>query len=278
VMAWFVEARDPYTGGHLWRVSRYVRLLADAEGLAPAEAATFALGGFLHDLGKIGVPDAVLRKPGALDEAELAVIRTHPDLGVRMLAGHPLAWLVRDAILHHHERYAGAGYPKGLAGPVIPEAGRMVAVCDAFDAMTSHRPYRAGLPVPEALRRVEAGRGEQFDPRWGGVLLELGRSGALEGIVGHADEGIPLLDCPACGPTLAPTRGHRHGDPLWCRNCGAGFILEGEGGNLRARPTGRNGEPADLEPAVDEALVAESVARWTRELPVARLVSRVVTA
>ena len=120
-MAWFVEARDPYTGGHLWRVSRYARLLADAEGLSQADAATISIGGFLHDLGKIGVPDAILRKPDRLLEDEYAIIRTHPDIGLRMLAGHPLARLVSDAVGLHHERPDGKGYPRGLKAAAIPQ-------------------------------------------------------------------------------------------------------------------------------------------------------------
>lgn len=96
LMAWFVEARDPYTGGHLWRVSRYSRLLAEAAGLTAADVARVSLGGFLHDLGKIGITDAVLRKTSALDEQEYALIRTHPEMGARMLAGHPRpAWYWR---------------------------------------------------------------------------------------------------------------------------------------------------------------------------------------
>lgn len=90
-MAWFVEARDPYTGGHLWRVSRYARLLADRAGLAEAETARVSIGGFLHDLGKIGVPDAILRKPGALTDDEYAVMKTHPDVGMAHAGGAPLA-------------------------------------------------------------------------------------------------------------------------------------------------------------------------------------------
>lgn len=110
-MAWFVEARDPYTGGHLWRVSRYAYLLARSARLSDGEAARIGLGGFLHDLGKVGVPDAILRKPTGLTDEEYTVIKTHPHMGSRMLAGHPLAQLVNDAVLLHHERPDGAGYP-----------------------------------------------------------------------------------------------------------------------------------------------------------------------
>lgn len=116
VMAWMVEARDPYTGGHLWRVSRYAELLAEALGWQPADIARVAIGGFLHDLGKIGIPDAILTKRERLTDDEYDVIRTHPDIGARLLAGHPLAALVNDAVLFHHERPDGNGYPRKRSG------------------------------------------------------------------------------------------------------------------------------------------------------------------
>ena len=195
-MAWVVEARDPYTGGHLWRVSRYARLTAEAMGLPEAEAARISLGGFLHDLGKVAVPDAILRKSGPLTADEYAVIQTHPTVGARLLAGHPLAELVRDAVLLHHERPDGRGYPRRLEGGALPMAARIVGVCDAFDAMTSHRPYRAGLPRGEALERVRAARGSQFDAEVTDGFLAMGEAGDLDR---HSDEGIPLLSCPMCG-------------------------------------------------------------------------------
>src|SRR6476620_1091189 len=142
VMAWMVESRDPYTGGHLWRVSRLARLLAMCAHLPEPEVARIALGGFLHDLGKIGIPDHILRKPGRLTEAEYDVMQTHPEIGSRSLALHPLAHLVREDVLSHHERYDGKGYPKGLSGAMLPQEARIVGLCDAFDAMTSSRPYR----------------------------------------------------------------------------------------------------------------------------------------
>lgn len=103
VTAWLVEARDPYTGGHLWRVSRYCALLSERSGLAVQQCARVAIGGFLHDLGKIGISDAILRKPGKLTGAEHAVIKTHPKVGAQMLAAHPVAEFVSEAILKHHE-------------------------------------------------------------------------------------------------------------------------------------------------------------------------------
>lgn len=257
VMAWVVEARDPYTGGHLWRVSRYAALLCESAGVAEDQCARIAIGGFLHDLGKVGVPDAVLRKPGRLDDAEREVIRTHPTVGARLLAGHPLAAMVRDAVLLHHETPDGRGYPQGLAGADIPLAARVVGLCDAFDAMTSTRPYRAGMPVAHALALIESGLGKQFDEALGHHFLALGRRGLLDHIAGHSDDGIPLQNCIRCGPTLVQRREQVAGDAIFCRNCGGGYRLEHDhdGRLLKAVPTGRMGSAADLEPAADTALI-----------------------
>lgn len=256
VMAWFVEARDPYTGGHLWRVSRYAQLLAEAAGHDEAVVARIALGGFLHDLGKIGVPDAILRKRGPLVADEFAVIRTHPQVGARLLAGHPLAGVVRTAVLSHHERPDGAGYPHGLAGHAIALDARVVGICDAFDAMTSARPYRRGMAVAEALAALVAGAGRQFDAQLCELFVELGRTGTVHHIVGHSDDGIPLHECLMCGPTLVRRREDAPGDRLYCRNCGGEYELgKGADGQLDAVATGKAGLAVQLEPAADNALI-----------------------
>lgn len=264
VMASLVEARDPYTGGHLWRVSQFSRLLA-ADAALPGEAvARMAIGGFLHDLGKIGVPDAILNKPGRLGEQEYEVIKTHPEVGARLLAGHPLAQLVRAAVLCHHEMPNGRGYPQGLCGSSIPLEARIVGVCDAFDAMTSTRPYRRGMAKEVALAIIEDNLGTQFDADLGAQLIALGRLGALDPIIGHTDAGIPLQNCPVCGPTIVVRRAHRHADTVFCRHCGGEARIEREGEGIRTVPTGRKGSAGDLQPEVDIDLVgalAREVAR-----------------
>lgn len=270
-MAWFVEARDPYTGGHLWRVSRYAWLLARDAGLTHAQAARAGLGGFLHDLGKVGVSDAILRKSGKLSDDEYDIIKTHPDIGMRMLAGHPLAHLVADAVLLHHERPDGRGYPRGLAGEAIPEIARIVGICDAFDAMTSQRPYRAGMPRDQAIAIIREFRGTQFDARHADRFVALGERGELDHIMGHSDDGIPLQDCPMCGPTLVLRHEHRAGDKLYCRNCTGEFELQEHDHRLVATPTGKQGKAADLEPEVDSALIARTVQQAIKALPVADL-------
>lgn len=266
-MAWAVEARDPYTGGHLWRVSRYTRLLADQLGYDEADAARVSVGGFLHDLGKIAVPDAILRKTGALTDEEYAIIKTHPDVGLRLLAGHPLAELVREAVLLHHERPDGRGYPRGLAGEAIPPMARIVGICDAFDAMTSHRPYRSRMPRDSALSIIDEARGSQFDRDVADAFLRMGSQGMLDHVISHSDDGIPLRECPMCGPTLVLRREHRAGDHLYCRNCTGEFELREQNGSLAAIPTGGKGQAADLEPDIDTALIARTVQDAVSVLP-----------
>lgn len=273
-IAWFVEARDPYTGGHLWRVSNYARLLATAAGFNEADAIHISLGGFLHDLGKIGVPDAILRKPDRLTDEEYAVIKTHPDVGMRMLASHPLAALVGNAVLLHHERPDGAGYPRGLSGQAIPAMARIVAICDTFDAMTSYRPYRAGMPRDKVLAIIADLKNEQFDAIFADAFIELGRRGELDHIMGHSDNGIPLQTCPMCGPTLVTRHEHHAGDHIYCHNCASEFVLKKSDATLSAQPTGCKGNAADLETEIDNALIARTVRNAVTALPVVELMKR----
>jgi hypothetical protein len=266
VLAWMVEARDPYTGGHLWRVSRMSRLLAAEAGWPEVEVARVAIGGFLHDLGKVGVPDAILRKPDRLTPDEYAVIKTHPDVGMRVLAGHPLAGLVRNTVRSHHETPDGKGYPQGLAGLGVPAEARIVGICDAFDAMTSHRPYRKGMPPERALEIIEEHLGRQFDQDQGSRFLALGRRGAFDTIVRHSDEGIPLRECPMCGPIVVLRRDQEAGDKVYCRNCSTEFLVARDGDALTLAATGRNGSPHDLEPEADTALISRLVTESARRV------------
>jgi len=259
VMAWMVEARDPYTGGHLWRVSQYSLLLAREAGLEESEVARITLGGFLHDLGKVGVSDAILNKPGRLTEDEYDVIKTHPEVGAGLLAGHPLAPLAVAAVLHHHERPDGDGYPKQLAGDEIPIDARIVGICDAFDAMTSSRPYRTGMPIDRALSIIEDNLKQQFDSAFGEYFIGLGNSGVLNHIAGHSDQGIPLQECPICGPIIVVRRGQQAGEHVYCRNCGNDAVLEEKSGALQAVPTGQNGTAQQLEPHADLDIIDELV-------------------
>jgi hypothetical protein len=269
VMASLVEARDPYTGGHLWRVSQFSRLLAEDAGLAAGEMARIALGGFLHDLGKVGVPDAILNKPDRLSAEEYEVIKTHPAVGERLLSGHPLAALARVAVLSHHERPDGAGYPGGLAGDAIPVDARVVGLADAFDAMTSTRPYRRGMPVGRALDVIEENLGRQFDRALGERMVALGRAGALDHVVGHSDMGIPIQECPMCGPTIVVRRDQESGAQVYCRHCGGGAIVRKSDGAIRIESTGERGDAEALQPDVDVTLIDGLVAEASRTLGLA---------
>jgi hypothetical protein len=160
-----LELRERYTAGHSRRVRDYALLIADEMGLRdPAFLASLAQGALLHDVGKIGIPDRILLKPGPLGEEERNAMRRHPELGASLVGD--IAWLrtARELILAHHERYDGAGYPRGLTGAAIPLAARIFAVADAFDALTTNRPYHNALSWEEAASKVAAGRGSQFDP------------------------------------------------------------------------------------------------------------------
>lgn len=161
----YLEERDEYTSGHSHRVAGYASCIAQELGLSAEEVETTRRAGLIHDLGKIDVPDAVLRKPGFLDDSERAVMRTHTDRAVEL--GHKLVALRKGLPFHlaayHHENFDGTGYYK-MAGQDIPLVSRMLAVADTFDAMTSDRPYRKGMNDSEAILRLKKAAGTQLDP------------------------------------------------------------------------------------------------------------------
>ncbi len=266
VMASMVEARDPYTGGHLWRVAQFSHLLAEAADLPEMDTARIALGGFLHDLGKIGVPDAILNKPDRLTDHEYEVIKTHPEVGFRLISGHPLASLVQAAVHSHHEMPDGKGYPQHLAGADIPIDARIIGITDAFDAMTSTRPYRRGMPVERALTIIGEHLGRQFDSSLGTRFMALGASGALNHIVGHSDAGIPMQECPECGPIIVVRRDQDTGAYVYCRNCGYKTTVIRENGQISLAETDDHGTPAELEPEIDHALIGQLVEEAARSL------------
>ena len=160
-----VEARDPYTSGHSERVARYGKRLSELIGESDYVSDRIYLTGLLHDVGKIAVPDGVLRKAGDLDDQERAIIEMHAEAGWRIL--HELEALrnVLPGVLYHHERFDGKGYPDGLVGEKIPLEGRILAVCDSFDAMTSDRPYREGMSLSRAAEILRGGSGRYWDPK-----------------------------------------------------------------------------------------------------------------
>jgi HD-GYP domain-containing protein (c-di-GMP phosphodiesterase class II) len=160
-----IDLRDPYTAGHSRRVAAYSRLLAEDIGLSDAECDAIENAALLHDIGKVGVPDAVLFKNGPLDDEERLLIRAHPVIGAGLIADMPTMCDIYPCILHHHERWDGRGYPDGLSGENIPIGARVIAVADSFDAMTTDRPYRAGLGADAAIQELMRGENTQFDKR-----------------------------------------------------------------------------------------------------------------
>jgi HD-GYP domain-containing protein (c-di-GMP phosphodiesterase class II) len=171
-LASLLDLRDGYTGQHSGTVVALCEQVARRVGVTGDELEHLRIAAHLHDLGKIGVPDEILHKPGPLDDAEWSIMREHPVWGARALETIPGFRPAARAVRHHHERWDGGGYPDGLAGEKIPIGARVIAVCDAYEAMTSNRPYRPALAEPIARERIVAGTGSQFDPAAAWGLLE----------------------------------------------------------------------------------------------------------
>ena len=173
VLSGAIEARDPYTRGHSARVTALAEAIAQRLGWSEERLDSLRVGGPLHDIGKLAISDEVLRKEGRLDDHELAEIREHPKIGAKLLLRVAALREAIPYVLYHHERWDGTGYPSGKAGEEIPLEARVLAIADAFDAMTSDRPYRRALTREQALAEVERCSGTQFDPRVAAVFLEL---------------------------------------------------------------------------------------------------------
>jgi len=159
-----IEAKDPYTGGHTERVAEYAIMLARELGFGEEELENVEVGAVIHDIGKIGIPDRILLKPGRLDSDEFEEMQRHPEISSYILDELELPPVVRDMARNHHERYDGKGYPDGLKGKDIPLAARILTVADAFDAMTSDRPYRRALSYEVAAAEIRRNAGSQFCP------------------------------------------------------------------------------------------------------------------
>lgn len=161
------QGQDADTGAHIWRMAAYARLLAEKVGWPPAQAQLLEDAAPLHDAGKIAVPGSILHKPDSLDEHEREVVRQHPQVGHDLLrhGRGPLFQLAADIALHHHECWDGSGYPQGVAGDAIPEAARIVAVADVFDALCGRRAYKAPWAVEDAMRKLDSMAGKQLEPR-----------------------------------------------------------------------------------------------------------------
>jgi HD-GYP domain-containing protein (c-di-GMP phosphodiesterase class II) len=176
-----VEARDPYASGHAARVTEIADAIAAQLGWDAERRLVLGLGGTLHDIGKVGVPEELLCKPGPLTRAERRELQRHPRTGAAIVWRAASLRAAVPGVLFHHERWDSGGYPSGRAGSEIPAEARVLAVADAFDAMTSDRPYRAAILAADALEEIERCAGSQFDPEVALAFLEVG------------DEGVAVL-------------------------------------------------------------------------------------
>lgn len=166
---------DTDTGVHIWRMAAYAAALAKANGWNTDDCERIELAAPMHDTGKLGVPQAILQKPGPLNAEEWAVMKTHPQVGCDILSrsSSPVFQLAAEIALQHHERWDGSGYPQGLEGVAISEAARMVAIVDVFDALTMKRPYKEAWPLDQVIENIRAGRGKHFDPQLTDLFLSI---------------------------------------------------------------------------------------------------------
>lgn len=173
VLANTLENKDPYSYDHSGRVNYYANLLAQKLSLSQKEMEELQIATFLHDIGKIGIANTFIFKEGNLTEIELAITRKHPEIGAALVEPLSLSPLILSVIRHHHEWYDGSGYPDGLMGEEIPYCARIVAIADAYDAMSSDRPYRKALPLKDIKKEYMKNAGGQFDPDMAKIFLEI---------------------------------------------------------------------------------------------------------
>jgi putative nucleotidyltransferase with HDIG domain len=204
-MAAALDARDPYTAGHSVRVADYAYAAALELGVPKRKALAIRLGAQLHDIGKIGVPDALLQKPGRLSDEEFGLIKLHPQIGRKILERVGQFGPFLDIVELHHENVDGSGYPYGLRGDDIPMDARIVHVADAFDAMTSDRAYRSALRLDHALDQLRRNRGRQFDERVVTAFLHVIDSGTCSNTLEAAMAGIFWMPKPG-GPKVEMLR------------------------------------------------------------------------
>jgi len=187
------EYRDNETGLHIIRMSKFSQLIGEKAGMSEQDTEMLLNASPMHDIGKIGIPDSILLKPGKLDAEEWKTMQTHTSIGAEILSGHssPLLIMAREIALTHHEKWDGTGYPEGRRGTDIPLVGRIVAVADVFDALTSERPYKKAWPVEDAVRYINEQAGRHFDPDLVKVFHEVLKE-VLEIKERYAEPGIAL--------------------------------------------------------------------------------------
>ena len=168
-----IDAKDPYTNGHSARVAEYTKEIAKRYGYTEKQQEDIYVAGLLHDVGKIGIPDAIINKPSKLTDEEFEIIKTHPAMGARILETIKEMPSLSEGARWHHEKFGGGGYPDGLAGEKISEFARIIAVADSYDAMASRRSYRDVLPQNVVREEIEKGKGTQFDPKFADIMLQM---------------------------------------------------------------------------------------------------------
>ena len=193
VLAETIETKDRFMRGHARRVSLYAGLLADRLNLSSRDHEEIRLAAFLHDLGKVGIPTDLLQRPGALEPGERATVEEHPVIGARLVKPLDIAPSVTLTIRHHHEWWDGSGYPDGLAGEEIPLAARLVAIVDAYDAMSCDRPYRPALPPTAVLSEFDRFAGVQFDPNLAREFLAIVETGVCDGDPDRARDTLGII-------------------------------------------------------------------------------------
>jgi putative nucleotidyltransferase with HDIG domain len=207
-----VEAKDPYTSGHTERVADIAMELAREMGFDESQIPTVNVGAIIHDIGKIGIADQILLKPGPLSPEEFKEMRRHPEISSYIVAELELPPIVKQMVRSHHERYDGGGYPDGLAGEEIPLAARILSVADALDAMTSDRPYRNALPLEVALGEIEKQVGTQFCPKVVAGLSSALKRGTFTSIFSRREAGAGPIEPAPDAPRVAS--GHAGGEAL----------------------------------------------------------------
>ena len=169
----FIDAKDSGTTGHSMRVANYSKLIAEKLGFSKDDCRDVFYIALMHDCGKIGIPDSILKKPGKLTEEEKEIIKTHTTIGAKILQDFNSIPNIREGVLYHHEHYDGSGYPEGLKGDEIPLVARIICIADAFDVMTSNRCYKTKIDIIDAIKEIKENKGIQFDPIIAEVMIEI---------------------------------------------------------------------------------------------------------
>jgi putative nucleotidyltransferase with HDIG domain len=187
VLARVFDARDPYVGSHAAQVATYAEAIARELRLPAAQVEAIRQSAYLHDIGKLAIPESILHKPARLTEAEYALVKQHCDIGADLIATSQGLRHLAPFIRHHHERWDGRGYPAGLAGEAIPLEARILNVCDSVEAMASDRPYHRGMSADEVIAEVRGCAGAQFDPTIADVFIQITEAQGSSFVVNSAE-------------------------------------------------------------------------------------------